>query len=231
MYLLHFCNECESGMLAFVKGLTNAGRSGRILASFLMLPFLDGSSITLSWLANDEPDLAGYRIYYGKASRQYDKIIEVGRDTSFKITGLEPGQRYYIALTAVDLAGNESGFSEEVVAQIPDVGDGEEDETESDSTAFEDKAYNYPNPFNSLQEVTTIRYVLEEETEVTIEIFDQESRLVKTIAEKQFRSAGEHREDLWDGRNSDGNYVASGIYFCRIRARGRERFIKIAVMR
>lgn len=77
-------------------------------------------SATVKWQANTEPDLKEYRIYYGKQSRSYGAPISVGNVTSYTITGLEEGQTYYFAVTAVDTSGNESGFSEEVSKTIED---------------------------------------------------------------------------------------------------------------
>lgn len=71
---------------------------------------------TLAWDANTEPELAGYRIYYGTAPRTYGAPIDVGNVTTYKVQGLTRGQRYYFAATAYDAVGNESGFSNEVSA-------------------------------------------------------------------------------------------------------------------
>ena len=72
-------------------------------------------SATLHWQANTEPDLAGYRIYYGTSSRSYGSYIPVDKDTtSYTIKNLTEGRTYYFALTAVDTSGNESGYSQEV---------------------------------------------------------------------------------------------------------------------
>jgi hypothetical protein len=79
-------------------------------------------SATLSWDAVYAPDLEGYVVYWGTTSINYDECQAVGDITSFEITGLEPGQTYYLAVTAMDLAGQESDFSDEiyvVVGQVP----------------------------------------------------------------------------------------------------------------
>jgi len=76
-------------------------------------------SATLHWQANTEPDLAGYRIYYGTSSRSYGPYIPVDKNTtSYTINNLTEGQTYYFALTAVDTSGNESGYSQEVSKSI-----------------------------------------------------------------------------------------------------------------
>ncbi|TAK08599.1 MAG: hypothetical protein EPO39_04195, partial [Candidatus Manganitrophaceae bacterium] len=76
-------------------------------------PTAFAADATLTWSANTESDLAGYKIYYGTASRKYGPAINVGKTTTYLLTGLA-NQTYYFALTAYDTAGNESGYSVEV---------------------------------------------------------------------------------------------------------------------
>jgi len=90
-----------------------------ILSAFLLLfalfpVHLPASALTLAWDSNTEDDLAGYKVYYGTRSRDYDSVIDVGDTTYHTIRGLEPETRYYLALTAYDISYNESDFSEEV---------------------------------------------------------------------------------------------------------------------
>jgi hypothetical protein len=70
---------------------------------------------TLEWDPNSEPDLAGYKLHYGPASRSYDTVIDVGNQTTYTLTGLEVGETYYIAATAYNTSGLESGYSNEVI--------------------------------------------------------------------------------------------------------------------
>ncbi len=72
----------------------------------------------LSWDANDEPDLGGYRVYYGLAPGVYQSAIDVGLATTATVTSLETGNRYYFAVTAYDTSGNESGYSTEVFKDV-----------------------------------------------------------------------------------------------------------------
>lgn len=74
----------------------------------------------LSWSPNTESDLAGYRVHYGTAPRAYTTTIDVGRVTSYTVTGLSPGT-YYFALTAYNSSGAESGYSTQVSKVIPDI--------------------------------------------------------------------------------------------------------------
>ncbi|MCP4255409.1 MAG: DUF5011 domain-containing protein [Candidatus Scalindua sp.] len=79
----------------------------------------DSSQPTLSWNANIETDLAGYKVYYGNTSGSYATNVDVGNQTSYTLSGLVGGQTYYIAITAYDSTGNESPFSSEVIYNVP----------------------------------------------------------------------------------------------------------------
>ena len=72
---------------------------------------------------------------------------------------------------------------------------------------------NYPNPFNP---ETWIPYQLAEPAEVTLRIYAVNGALVRTLA-LGYQPAGVYRirsrAAYWDGRNSFGEAVASGIYF------------------
>lgn len=70
------------------------------------------NSAVLSWDANTEPDLAGYRVYYGTAPRAYQLSVDVGNTTTYVVTGLGAGA-YYFAVTAYDNAGTEGFYSAE----------------------------------------------------------------------------------------------------------------------
>ena len=73
------------------------------------------AQVTLAWDANTDPNIDGYKIYYGTFSRNYDVSLDVGNFTSCTLADMEEGETYYFAATAYDIQGNESPFSEEIV--------------------------------------------------------------------------------------------------------------------
>jgi hypothetical protein len=73
---------------------------------------------------------------------------------------------------------------------------------------------NYPNPFNPQ---TIIRFTLPSDTWVKVEVFNILGQRVKTLVD-QHLSAGA-KEVSWDGKNSKGVEVGSGIYFYRIQTK------------
>jgi parallel beta-helix repeat protein len=72
---------------------------------------------------------------------------------------------------------------------------------------------NFPNPFNAS---TNIEFCLPEESHVSLEIFDSVGRKVSTIISGEY-AAGEHRV-TWNGRSEDGEPLASGIYFYKLKS-------------
>jgi hypothetical protein len=70
--------------------------------------------VTLAWDANTEPDLAGYKIYWGTASGSYDNSVDVGNVTQYELKGLADKTLFYFAATAYDTDGNESDYSREI---------------------------------------------------------------------------------------------------------------------
>ncbi len=111
-----------------------------------------------------------------------------------------------IAREAVDGNGNvlQTSWSslitsvQEVVNELP--------------TAFELGA-NAPNPFNPS---TTIKYALPQAVEVNLQIFDTLGRHVRTLVDQR-QQAGRYAV-TWDGRNEQGEAIASGVFIYQLRA-------------
>jgi hypothetical protein len=92
-----------------------------IISSLITLPaLLNGSkssadSITVTWTANAEPDLAGYLLYYGTSPGNYGSPLPIpSNSTSYELNNLSEGTRYYVALSAFDASNNESEKSPEI---------------------------------------------------------------------------------------------------------------------
>ena len=79
----------------------------------LSCPAHASQTANLAWFANSESDIAGYRLYFGTTSGTYDQVRDVVTPY-LAITGLTDGVVYYFAVTAYNLAGAESDFSNEV---------------------------------------------------------------------------------------------------------------------
>lgn len=80
----------------------------------------NAADATFSWLPNSETDLAGYKIHYGPASKQYTEEVDVGLPdpidgrVKYKISEV-PENKTYFSATAYDTEGHESDYSDEAV--------------------------------------------------------------------------------------------------------------------
>ncbi len=108
-----------SFIIAFVFiilfGIIPAAHAGEaILTWYPPTTNTDGTTLT---------DLAGYKVYYGTTSGNYDTIIDAANVTSHTVTNLTTNVTYYFATTAYDTSANESGFSNEVFKTISGTSD------------------------------------------------------------------------------------------------------------
>ena len=87
----------------------------RAIAGVLVLWSSTAWGATLTWNANNEPDMAGYRVYQcsqtpcTKTSGKASPLATLGKVTSFNIG--TPAVTQYYFITAYDLANNESNNS------------------------------------------------------------------------------------------------------------------------
>ena len=85
---------------------------------------------------------------------------------------------------------------------------------------------NYPNPFNP---ETSIEYDLPIATAVELMIYNLRGQIVRVLA-NEFQEAGA-KAIQWDGKNTFGREVASGIYFVRLSARNHSFSRKILLQK
>ena len=82
----------------------------------LMLTRSGKNSVNLKWERNLEPDVAGYRLYWGNVPGEYQSSLDLGKTSRYELGDLQPGQAYYMVLASYDSAGHESDFSPECAA-------------------------------------------------------------------------------------------------------------------
>ena len=90
---------------------------------------------------------------------------------------------------------------------------------------------NYPNPFNP---ETWIPYQLSLPAEVSLQIYDGQGRLVRK-QELGWQQAGYYttaaKAIYWDGRNTSGESVSSGVYFYRLQAGDYSQTRKMVILK
>ncbi|MFA7214303.1 MAG: T9SS type A sorting domain-containing protein [Candidatus Cloacimonadaceae bacterium] len=85
---------------------------------------------------------------------------------------------------------------------------------------------NYPNPFNPS---TTISYWLPETARVRLDIYNLKGQLVKTLIDSEM-AAGLHSV-VWNGKDSNNQAVASGVYFYRISSPNNTQTKRMLLMK
>ena len=116
-----------------------------------------------------------------------------------------PGVTYYYRVSAVDSAGNEGEYSNEVQATIP-IGIKIERFLKYPKSFF--LMQNYPDPFN---QVTEIGYTLPKGTSVKLEVYNLLGQKVATLVDGR-QTAGK-KAITWNAGS-----LSSGVYIYRLCA-------------
>ena len=186
------------------------------------------TSITITWTSPGDNGTSGtaslYDIRYsnlsintGNWSNCYQAINEpapqlCGNQESYTITDLEPDTWYYIAMMTSDESSNWSDLSNVIAVKTQSLSL----DVDSDDYNIPDDfnlAQNYPNPFNPS---TKIDFSIPVTAHVTISIFNILGQETATIID-EIKPAGNY-SIIWNGIDSYGQSVSSGIYFYRINA-------------
>jgi len=181
----------------------------------------------LSWKPNTESDLSHYLVYKdtlaGFIPDTFKIVGEVPKDSSvFRDYDFVLGRTYYYRLSAWDQTGHQSEYSDELQILATEVGESTEEEGPPLPRMYQLRQ-NRPNPFNPS---TTIVYYLPDvgyqPAEVEIVIYNLLGQKVRTLV-KERKYPGEHRVS-WDGKDDQGNDLASGIYFYRFIFSGTDLY-------
>jgi hypothetical protein len=105
-----------------IRGRKSLGAIQAILCCFLVVLLVSVSNaaemtrITLAWDPSDDRDVAGFNIYRRTASNPYWKLVGTIENASSPEISLNVsyGKKYYFVVTAYDVHGNESSFSNRV---------------------------------------------------------------------------------------------------------------------
>lgn len=92
---------------------------------------------------------------------------------------------------------------------------------------------NYPNPFSasgatSENSLTTILYSISNPSNVQISIYDLLGKCVRTLVD-EMKPQGEYQVH-WDGRDANGERLASGVYFYCMQANTNNEFLQKKIM-
>ena len=172
--------------------------------------------IVLSWDLFADEELSGFRIRRRVENQGAYEDIQgpylIDADTrEFRDDTTQPGTRYEYVLVVVlpDQSELQSGIAR---AQTPAV----------ELALFQ----NEPNPFNPS---TTISFTLPADSDVGLRVYDVTGALVKTLVDGR-RNRGTNRV-IWNGTNSNGTPVGSGVYFYRLTTKDRRLTKKMLLLK
>jgi len=191
-------------------------------------------SPTFTW-GQPEGDVSGYYVYLGTSTAPYD----AAQPAENRIAELVGDSEISYTLTTQQELQYESVYYWQVVA-FNDVGRGNASVTFSfttidDPESIEDETLiphttalrnNYPNPFNPS---TIIAFDMARAGDVTIEVYNIKGQRIKEVVSGSY-SAGRHSV-VWNGEDSAGRVVGSGIYFYHMTTSGYSSVRKMLLLK
>ncbi|MBN2279489.1 MAG: T9SS type A sorting domain-containing protein [Candidatus Marinimicrobia bacterium] len=178
------------------------------LASFKAVS--SDNTVLLEWITESEVNNLGFDLYRsesaeGNFTKINEKMIDgaVNSSTptrySYVDQNVVSGNTYYYKLVDIsgDLQTEEHGPYSVFV-----------DETSIRIAEQFELMPAYPNPFNPS---TKIQFSVPELSKITINIFDINGKLVKTLTDQSYENGNYILE--WNGTDSNNNFVSAGVYF------------------
>jgi|GEM_PF-738627 hypothetical protein len=186
------------------------------LASFVA-DFKLSNEVLLEWAVASQTNNLGWEVYRSEDNRQFGKVGDLifgdGTIDEYKIYSFTDGNlpqvgALYYYLKQIDLDGTVTRSDVIEILVAP--------------TAVEQRVLptvttllqNYPNPFNP---ETNISFDLSEEAVVSLTIYDLTGQVIRTLVSSQSMAVG-HYDIVWNGQNTTGAKVGSGVYFYQLSA-------------
>ena len=88
-------------------------------------------------------------------------------------------------------------------------------------------SHNFPNPFNPN---TCIQFTLGQEELISLNIFDIQGRLVKSLINNSYFQSGVYNF-TWDGKNNIDVQVPSGMYIYKLKSDNQTITRKMVLMK
>lgn len=211
----------NSGGSAF-EGDVYAGRvdvNGDIVATMLksFTAFLDDNTVVLQWSLSIIEDGVEFVVLRTEIpGEEYIPLTESGIERSglsflFTDRSGRPGRAYRYRVDVMECNGRACLFKTDVIT-VP--------------AAAAILHQNHPNPFNP---ATTIPYIIPEDAQVILEIFDVEGKSVVRLVDTH-QKQGRHAV-RWNGLDRTGKQVDTGVYLYRLTSGKHRVSRKMVIMR
>jgi hypothetical protein len=181
--------------------------------------FFSGTGSVLTWGANGEADLAGYRVYRGTTPSFVPGPTNLVTQTT-QPNYTDAGTHSFVyKLSAVDIHGNESRFVTALPSGTTGVG----------GTPLPREVFLAPVTPNPARGGALVRFGLPAAGRAELALYDAAGRRVRSLA-GGVQDAGEHAI-RWDGLDESGAPVASGLLFVRLETGARTLVQRLVVVR
>jgi hypothetical protein len=172
------------------------------------------TGIKLTWTESEDKDFNYFEIYRSETqgfTPTSAELIGNSVEALYVDNNVVSSTDYYYVVTAVDISGNVSEFSNEVKAILTGV------ELEGGIPTNYALRQNYPNPFNP---TTSIKFSIPETSSVKLTVFDVTGREIAELVNKEMNAG-------YYSVNWDASHISSGIYLYKIEA---EKFVEVKKM-
>ncbi len=169
----------------------------------------------LTWGANAEPDLAGYKLYRGAEAEFIpapSNLVATVNTTSYVDMGAASGS--YFKLSAIDVNGNASAFATTQAGTMLGV-----DEHFAVAFALEGAR---PNPAAASR--LNVSFALPAYGSARLELLDMGGR---RVAEREVGSLGSGRHTM---KLAEGHKIAPGLYWLRLSHGAQQRSMRVTVI-
>jgi len=176
----------------------------------------NGNDVKIIWTTSTETNNSGFDVERKSAySNDWTKLAFVAgfgtttepKNYTYVDKNVNVGS-YNYRLKQIDFNGNFEYFNLTQSIKV-------------ENPAKYDLSQNYPNPFNP---VTKIDYVIPENANVTLSIYDNSGKLISVI-DKGFKSAGSYSVEF----NASG--YSSGVYFYKFEANNYSKVMKMTLIK
>jgi PKD repeat protein len=91
-----------------------------VLALFLFSGNSFSGTVNLAWDSSTSSNVGGYKVSYGTSSGSYTSTVDAGNKTTYSVSGLQDGAKYFFAVKAYDTnKATESNYSNEINVVAP----------------------------------------------------------------------------------------------------------------
>jgi hypothetical protein len=174
--------------------------------------------VSLTWITQSETSLSGYYVFRNDVESLATAVslnsagiisaMNTSNETSYVFIDQEvqSGSTYYYWLQCMELDGT-SRFFGPITATLSNTNP----DTPPAIPTVTDLLNAFPNPFNPM---TTIPYSIKEAAQVRIDVYNIRGQLIRSFA--QDHSSAGYYKVVWDGKDTNGTLVSSGIYYYRM---------------